>query len=77
MIESYSSYYDVQDYDGYKYTAKYFIDDSDGATYDVYFIYNQGLVTQVMFVDSEESEIKTVLNSIELPAALETTETEE
>lgn len=75
-MESYGSYYDMHDYEGYKYTAKYFSDDSTGYNYDVYFIYNEGLVTQVMFIDAEEADEKTVLNSLSLPAALETSEAE-
>lgn len=76
LMESYGSYYEVKDYEGYKYTAKYFSDDSTGYNYDVYFIYNEGLVTQVMFIDAEEADEKTVLNSLSLPAALETSEAE-
>lgn len=75
LMESYGSYYEVKDYEGYKYTAKYFTDDSSGSVYDIYFIYNEGLVTQVMFIDASESEEKTVLNSLEIPSALESSET--
>lgn len=76
LIESYGSYYDIIEASDYKYTANHFIDDSTGATYDIYFIYNEGLVTQVMFIDASESEINTVLNSLDLPAALESDTTE-
>lgn len=76
LIESYGSYYDVEEVEGYKYTANHFQDDSLGVLYDVYFIYNDGLVTQAMFMNTEDSDKNTVLNSLELPGALESTTSE-
>lgn len=70
LMESYGSYYDVEELENYKYVAKHFMDDQSGVLYDVYFIYNDGLVTQVMFIDADDDEKNTVLNSIELPGAL-------
>lgn len=75
LIESYSSYYTVEEVDNLNYKASKIYDDSTGYVYNLYFLYNEGLVTQVLFIDASDSEINTVLNSIKLPAALETTDT--
>lgn len=76
MLESYGSYYTVQEVDDLKYKASKIIDDSTGQVYTLYFIYNEGLVTEVLFIDCSDSEINTVLNSLKLPAAIETSETD-
>lgn len=76
LLESYGAYYEVEEKTGYKYLANHMSDDSTGSEYDIYFIYNEGLVTEIMFLDASDSEKNTVLNSLVLPAALEVSDTE-
>lgn len=80
LIESYSSYYTVEEVDNLKYKGIKIYDDSTGYVYNVYLLYNEGVVTQILFIDCSGSEMNTVLNSIEIPSALileESNETEE
>lgn len=77
LVESYGSYYTLEDVDNLKYTAKKIHDDSTGYAYDMYLIYNDGLVVQALFIDASDSEINTVLNSLDLPSALNSSDSSE
>lgn len=71
LVDSYSSYYDVTEESDYKYKAFSFVDGGEEEEYKIYFIYNDGLITEVMFIDASDEEKNTILNSLELPSALE------
>ena len=63
-IDSLSSYYELNEVEGKDAKTYYFHAEQDGSVYDVYFFYKDSTFVQVGLLDASESEVGTVVNSL-------------
>lgn len=63
-IDSLSSYYELNEIEGKDAKTYYFHAEQDGSVYDVYFFYKDSTFVQVGLLDASESEVSTVVNSL-------------
>ncbi len=63
-IDSFSSYYELNEVEGKDAKTYYFHVEQDESVYDVYFYYKDSTFVQVALLDASESEVNTVVNSV-------------